>query len=71
MGVVLSPPSLRATTTAIGGRGVGNWEGDQPNFGRGGGVVFGPPGGETGSAFLRGEKGGEAKQENFLEFWQF
>ncbi len=28
----------------IGGRGVGNWEGDQPNFGRGG-VVFGPPGG--------------------------
>ncbi len=26
----------------IGGRGVGNWEGDQPNFGWGG-VVFGPP----------------------------
>ncbi len=34
-----------ATVLPIGGRGVGNWEGDRPNFGRGG-VVFGPPGGE-------------------------
>ena len=29
----------------IGGRGVGSREGGQPNFGRGGGSGFGPPGG--------------------------
>ena len=45
----------------IGGRGVGNWEGDQPNFG-GGGVVFGPSGGGTSFAFLRGERGGNKGQ---------
>ena len=32
-------------TYSIGRPGVGSWEGSQTNFGPGGGVVFGPPGG--------------------------
>ena len=41
----------------IGGRGVGNWEGDQPNFG--GKWFLDPQGGEgTSSDFLRGKRGG-------------
>ncbi len=43
----------------IGGRGVGNWEVDQPNFGRGEWFLD-PQGDGTSSAFLGGgERGGE------------
>ncbi len=52
---VLSLRQLPCITVIIGGRGVGNWEGDQPNFGRGVGVVFGRPGG--GNKFPLSEKG--------------
>ena len=47
-GIVASP---------IGGRGVCNWEGDQPKFGRGE-VVFGPPGEGSKFRLSEGEKGG-------------
>ncbi len=50
---------VQADLNTIGGRGVGNGEGDQPNFSRGGGggVGVGPTGGGTSYAFLRGERG--------------
>ena len=56
-----TPVRRCSSLTIIGGRGVGNWEGDQPNFGWEG-VVFGPPGGETSFTFLRGERGGNKRQ---------
>ncbi len=63
---------------AIGGRGVGIWEGDQPNLGRG--EWFLDPQGGTSSVFLRGERKGNKRQnqKTFLiaaerrrNFWQF
>ncbi len=52
----------RPTDPTIGGRGVGNWEGDQPNFGCWG-KVLGPQGGRgTSSAFLREERGGDKRR---------
>ena len=53
-GIVASP---------IGGRGVCNWEGDQPNFGRGE-VVFGPPGEGNKFRLSEGENGGGIKEKN-------
>ena len=54
------PPGRRT----IGGRGVGNWEGDQPNYGPGGGGEWflDPQEGGTSSAFLRGGSGGKTKK---------
>ncbi len=46
----------------IGGRGVGNWEGDQPNFGRGGSGFWNPRGGNK-FRLSEGGKGGGIKDK--------
>ncbi len=46
----------------IGGRGVGSWEGGQPNFGRGEWFLD-PLGGGTSYDFLRGERGRDPRQK--------
>ncbi len=49
----------------IGGRGVGNWEGDKPNFGEGGvggGGWFLNPQGENKFRLSEGGKGGNKRQ---------
>ncbi len=46
-----------STIVGIGGRGVGNWKGDQPNFGEGGSGFWNPRGG-TNFTCLRRKRGG-------------
>ncbi len=54
----LSSTPSRPYIRTIGGRGVGNWEGDQPNFGRGGSGFWTPRGGNK-FRLSEGGKGGE------------
>ena len=48
----------------IGGREVGNWEGDQPISAGEGGVVFYPQGGGDKFRLSEGGNGGEDKRQN-------
>ena len=60
---------VQADLNTIGGRGVGNGEGDQPNFSRGGGGGLGldPQGGNKFRLSERGKGGIKDKTENFID----
>ncbi len=45
---------------------IGNWKGDQPNFGRRVGVVLDPQGGGTSYTFLRGERGNKRQNRKIF-----